>query len=81
MNIDIKKPIKLSWVSNTTWDLLSLKEKDFVIYLHKWVTKSFIMRRLHISGNSWLWRLQKRVTNKLIKDIDKINKKRRKTFK
>lgn len=77
MIIEIKKPKNLWWINDKTWEVLSLKEKDFVILLHKRVSKRYLMRKLHISDNSWLWRLQKRVTKKLKVDIDKINEKRK----
>lgn len=77
MIIEIKKPKNLWWINDKTWEVLSLKEKDFVILLHKRISKRYLMRKLHISDNSWLWRLQKRVTKKLKKDIDKINEKRK----
>lgn len=77
MIIEIKKPKNLWWINDKTWEVLSLKEKDFVILLHKRISKRYLMRKLHISDNSWLWRLQKRVTKKLKVDIDKINEKRK----
>lgn len=76
MKIEINKTKSLWWIWDNTWESLTLKEKDFVILLHKRVSKRYLMRKLHLSDNSWLWRLQKRVTKKLKNDIDKINKKR-----
>ena len=81
MKITIKKPDKLKRIQSETWDTLTLIEKDFVIYLNKGTTKYNLMRRLHISDNSGLWRLRKRVTNKLQGDIDKINERHRNSIK
>lgn len=76
MNFIIKKPVRLSWISEQSWKLLKLKEKDFIIMLsaRKYTNKQ-IMRRLYITDHSNYWRIQKRVEETLSVDIAKRNEK------
>lgn len=70
----IKKPICCLWISDTSWDNLSLKEKDYIIFLYsKRFTKEQIMRKLHIEDRTAYWRLQTRVKDKIKDDVVKYN--------
>jgi len=69
-----KKPV--FWISDENWNKLSLKEKDYCIFLYKKrYTETEICRKLYIETESWYWRLKNRVKKVLQSDIDKINKK------
>lgn len=47
-----KKPENITWVSNETWEKLSLKEKDYFIFRYKlWYNKEQLMRTLYLTSN------------------------------
>jgi hypothetical protein len=69
----MKKPF---YISQQTWEKLSFKEQDFIIFLkERRFTKSQIMRKLYINTDMGYWKLQKRVNDKIKDDINKVYKK------
>lgn len=70
----VKKPIIFSWILNETWEILSLKEKDYIIFLYsRKYSRVQIMRKLYIEDRTSFWYLQKRVKEKLKTDVEKYN--------
>ena len=46
------KPENITWVSNETWEKLSLKEKDYFIFRYElWYNKEQLMRTLYLTSN------------------------------
>lgn len=71
----VKKPRCCAWISQESWDSLSLKEKDYIVFLYsKMFSKAQIMRRLHIEDRTSYWRLQNNVKKKIKEDVEKYNK-------
>ena len=70
----VKKPRCCAWISEKSWNSLSLKEKDYIVFLYsKMFSKAQIMRRLHIEDRTSYWRLQNNVKNKIKDDVAKYN--------
>jgi DNA invertase Pin-like site-specific DNA recombinase len=66
----MKKPF---YISKETWDNLKDKEKDFIYYLReKKYTKKEIMKKLYINTRQGYWKLQKRVSEKIKNDVNKV---------
>ena len=64
-----KKPELLSWLSEDTWNSLSLKQKDYYIYKYiKKYNKLQLMRRLYLTNNNSF--------NNFLYKIKKINQKK-----
>jgi hypothetical protein len=74
MVFNIKKPRCCSWICDGSWESLTMKEKDFIIFLYsKKYSKDQIMRKLHIEDRTSYWRLQTRVKKKIKDDVAKFN--------
>ena len=70
----VKKPFVCSWISNETLETLSLKEKDYIIFLYqRSYSKKQIMRKRYIENRTSYWYLQNRVKEKLKTDVEKYN--------
>lgn len=79
---EVKIPRCCSWISPQAWESLTLKEKDFVIFVHsRRYSKEKIMRKLYIEDRTSFWRIQKNVKEKLKEDVAKYNENVRKTLK
>ena len=62
------------YIRTETWNSLSVREQYYVILLKRnEYTLIEIQYKLLFDTYSWLWRLQKRVKNKLKKDIEIYN--------
>ena len=67
----MKKPF---YLSDETWESLSWKEQDFIVFLReKRYTKEQIMRKLYITSSVGYWKLQNRVSKAIKVDISKVN--------
>ena len=68
----MKKPF---YISKETWQTLSRKEQDFIYYLReKKYSKKQIMDKLYIETRQWYFLLNKRVSNKIKNDVNKVYK-------
>lgn len=68
-----KKTPVLEWISDETWDCLSLKQKDYMIFLHsRQFTQEQIQRRLYLEHYDSLSKFKYRLKKKIKKDLDKF---------
>ena len=68
----MKKPF---YISKETWEALSRKEQDFIYYLReKKYSKKQIMDKLYIETRQGYFLLNKRVSNKIKNDVNKVYK-------
>lgn len=59
----MKRP---AYIKESVWDTMSWKEQDFVIFCReKQRTKNQIKRKLYITTDTWYYKLQKKVSNKI----------------
>lgn len=68
----MKKPF---YISSETWETLSWKEQDFIIFLReKKYTQKQIMRRLYITTRQGYNKLLNKVKKKIELDVNKVYK-------
>lgn len=67
----MKKPI---FISENLWENLSYKEQDFIKFRAEWLPKEKIMRKLYITTRQWYFKLAKKVSKKIINDVNKVSK-------
>jgi hypothetical protein len=71
-----QKPENIAWISNETWEKLSLKEKDYFIFLIvEKLKKKEIMRKLYLNCDKSLRNFRYNLYKKLDFDLKKIVKK------
>lgn len=71
---NIKKKKNLGWISDSTWDSLKLKDKDYIIFIYeRRYTRKQIMRKLYFEDRTWFYKFEKRVRAKIKTDVDKFN--------
>ena len=79
---EVKIPRCCSWISNATWNTLTLKEKDFVIFVHaRRYSREKIMRKLYLEDRTSFWRIKTSVKTKLENDVAKYNEHFKNTLK
>lgn len=72
-----KKPLILSWLQDETWDCLSLKQKDYMIFVHsREYTQEQIQRRLYLEHSDSFAKFRYRLLRIVKKDLDKFVKKK-----
>lgn len=63
-------------ISKNTWKNLTKREKQYLILIHKGrYTQSEIVDMLFFDSDMWLWKLKKRVSEKLQSDLNRVYKK------
>lgn len=62
------------YITKETWDSLTWKEQDFIIFLReRKYTKAQIMRKLYITTEQGFWKIRKRVREKISGDLNRVD--------
>lgn len=67
------KPV---FITQEAWETLTWKEQDFIVFRYiRWYSKTKLKRKLYITTDVWLWKIQKKITE-IIKNnsVNKITK-------
>lgn len=68
-----EKPEILTWISKETWEKLSLKEKDYIVFLYIYsFKKEEIMRKLYLTTDKSIRNFRNNLKKKLNLDLKNL---------